>query len=121
MELSLRHFWAFSLLLIGASSAIRTVEIFVQHKSILGTVLFLSFSISFTALGLLELFGLIDPEWFVVSGSALLGIYLLAISVSALYSPPQPRFPKWTQWAMLVFGVGLLLIAPAIGMHFYWR
>jgi hypothetical protein len=121
MELLWKHLDALVHLLFGGAIAIWAVYACVRARSILGMVLYLSFGAAFMALGLLDLLGLLDPEGVGVSRNAVVGIGLIWTSVSALYSPPEPRFPRWTQWAFLVYGIGSLSWAIVCVLHYDWR
>jgi hypothetical protein len=87
----------------------------VKDKNIRATILGLSVGVALAAeaaLVWLYLVGqLTTMEWFTVLGHVLCGFVLIGPSVSALYSPPSASYPRWTQWAMLVFGVGWVISA----------
>ncbi|MBI5570344.1 MAG: hypothetical protein HY914_10405 [Desulfomonile tiedjei] len=118
MDLLVKHFGALMNLVFGGVLVIGAVYAFIKHRSFQGMVLWLSFGVAFTTLGLLALVGLMDPEWVDVSSGAVFGMCLIWFSISTLCSPPSPSFPNWTQWAMLVFGVGSLLAAISAGLRF---
>jgi hypothetical protein len=84
-------------------------------------VVCLSFASVFWALTFLNLLGVGTPPWVDMLRYAVMGIYLTIMSIEALYSPPSPRFPNWTKWAMLAFGIGSILVVPVLGLHYYWH
>ena len=108
-------------LLIGGVCVIPAVQVFVKYRSILGTVVWLSFGVAITIPVLLALKGLIAAEWVDVCRNAVLGIGMTLAGISALYSPPSASFPNWTRWATLVFGIGAIFWAILGGLSYYWR
>lgn len=119
MGLSFEHLDDFVTLLFGVTLAIWAIVGFVKQRHIFVMVLSLSLGAVLMAAGLLNLLGFIDPKWVSVSRNAVVGVGFIWTSVSALYSPPQPKFPLWTQWAMLVFGVGSTLSALVVGLGYF--
>jgi hypothetical protein len=83
-------------------------------------VLWLSFGVAFAALGLLDLMGFMAPELGRVSDAAVVGLSLMLASLCALCAPPSTSFPRLTQWAMLVFGVGCIVFAGIEARVYYW-
>ncbi len=121
MDLLEEHFEALINMFFGGALAIAAVLVFIKHRSIPAMAILLLFSAVFTALGLLGLGGLIAREWVRVSCNAALGVFLIIVSMSTLSAPPSLRFPNWTKWASLAFGVGLLLSAVVVGLGYSWR
>jgi hypothetical protein len=107
-------------LIFGGVCAILAVGALVKSREIVEMVRHLSVGTAFAALGLLDLTGRMDAEWICVSQNAVIGIMAMWWSISELYSPPSPSFPRWTQWALLVIGVGLILSAVYV-LCYYWR
>ncbi len=116
----LKHFTTLGNLLMGGVLVMGAVEGFVRRRSVRDLVLWLSFGVLLMALGLLNLIGFMDPEWARVTSNAAIGAWLIAASLSALFSPPSPSFPNWTKWTILVFGVGSLLAAIHTGLTYYF-
>jgi hypothetical protein len=114
------HFEAVLTLGLGAISAIDAVESFARRRSILWMALFLSVGAALIALALLALTTSIHAAWLNISKNALWGIAFVLMSILGLYSRLSPKFPRWTQWAMLVFGVGCIFVA-LIDVYFFFR
>ncbi|HTY22342.1 MAG TPA: hypothetical protein VMC85_04380 [Desulfomonilaceae bacterium] len=108
-------------MVIGGGFAIVGLSVFAKHRSILGTVLWLSFCIAFMASVLLALNGLVAAQWVDVYKYAVIGIGLILQSISALYLPPSPTFPNWINWAGLVLGAVAIFWAMVGGLRYYWR
>ncbi len=108
-------------LVVGLICFFEAKQAFGKRRSILRMVLWLSFGAAFTALGLLDLMGFMVSEWSRVSDVAVVGLSLILASLSALSAPPSTSFPRLTQWAMLVFGLGCILFAVLEARVYYWR
>ncbi len=107
------------LLLCFATFSFASAESAVKHRSIPGIVLSLSLGAASAALLVLDLLGRMPLEWAAVCRSAVFGIAMICVSVWGLYSPPSPSFPTWTKWAILVLGVGSVVVALPLSLHHY--
>ncbi len=117
------HFLSLLNLLFGGALVIGALLRLTRRENALVVVLLL-FGIAVAAPAILNLMGFIDSRWVDVSRDAVVGIWFIWTSIWALYSPPSPSFPKWTQWAMLVIGGVVLLGAAGVAVHilyYYWR
>jgi hypothetical protein len=108
-------------LLFGGALVIGALFCLVKPRNILGMVLCLFGASAVTAPAVLDLMGLITREWVGLSRDIVLGMGLIWTSIWALYSPPSPSFPRWTQWAWLVIGVGSVLWGSIHVLDYYWR
>ena len=62
--------------------------------------------------GLIAIFAadiVVSSPWWSTARNIALGLLMGSTSAIALLYPPQPKFPRWTQWAILVLGGGSLL------------
>jgi hypothetical protein len=107
-------------LLLGGFCIYEAVNDFRRSRNILNTVSLLLFGGAFTTLGLVELMGLIAPEWVEVSFWAVLGIMCLWGGITGLYFYRSPNSPRWQHWTMLVFGIGSMLFA-GYRLFYHWR
>ncbi len=108
-------------LVIALICIFEAVLTFTKHRDNLRMVLWISFGAAFIALGLFDFMGFMAPEWGRVSDAAVVGLSLILGSVLALCAPPSPSFPRLTQWAMLVFGLGCILFAVLEARVYYWN
>lgn len=118
MDLSLRHLDTLVHLLFGGVFAIWAVHVFVKHRSILGMVVCLLGAVVFTAVGLLNLLGVVAPAWVDVPKNAVLGIVFLMIAIDKLSVMHKPGSIRWLFW---VAGVVCILEAVSRGLAaYYW-
>jgi hypothetical protein len=116
MDLLAKHFSALMWLLFGAHFVFSRASLFGTDRSIRRPV-----GVALMIMGLLGLSRLSAPECVLVSTAGVMGIYFIWTSIAALCSPPVPSFPIWTQWAILVMGLGFSVAAIGIGLDYYWR
>jgi hypothetical protein len=112
---------AILILLLGGICIIGAVYILVKTETISGMVYCLLLGAAFAIMGFLDLRGLLDSEWTFVGLNAMGGIILILGCIASLYSPPSLKAPRWTEWAMLVFGAFLVFLATERSWRLYWR
>jgi len=97
-------------LFLGGAAIILAVVAFIRRWNwgIADIVWWIVFGAAVSILCILNFIELIDGAWINVCRDALLGVFFILTSISLLYSPPSPRYPRWTQWAGLVLGVYLM-------------
>ena len=97
----------------GAALIILAAAAFIKRWSWSATdmVLLLTFGAALVTLGLLDLIGVMDATWIHISRNIIFGSFFILRSISALHSPSSPKDSRWTQWAMLILGVGLAIYA----------
>jgi hypothetical protein len=108
-------------LFFAGTCVIWALYILAKTKTISGMAYCLLLAAAFATIGWLDLKGLLDTKWTSVGLNALIGINLIVTAIASLYSPPSPKAPRWTQWAMLVIGALVVLTATGQGWHAYWR
>ena len=107
------YFESLLFLCCGAALLIDSVAVFAKNKSIPGLLVRLLVGVACVFLALYSLIVSTDGAWVYVSKNALLGFGLIVYAISGLYSPPSPKFPNWTKWATLIFGVGFVFLSIA--------
>ena len=101
----------FNLLLGGAAIIMAVVGLIKRWEGTFWSLVLGVFGALLLTLGLLNLTGMISAKWLYITRNAFIGVCLILSGVAGLYSPPSPKYPRWTQWAMVVIGAGSIFFA----------